>query len=102
MIKRSVIIISGMTAVLFSISLAASPADLYKKCAGCHGEDGKHKAFDRSDIIAGKSKDELLKKLISFQNISSEATGTSKVMNKQLKNLSKEELEELADYISKL
>jgi len=80
---------------------AADAAGIYKKCAGCHGKDGKHKAFDRSAVIAGESKDALFKKLIFFQSTDSDK-GTLSVMKRQLKNLTKEDMESLAEYISKL
>jgi len=98
MIKKGL----GILAICISFCAAENSAVLYKQCAGCHGEDGKHKAFGRSAVIAGQSKDKLLEKLSFFRNGSDEAEGTSKVMKKQLKNLSKKELEALAEYISKL
>ncbi len=101
MVKK-ILRVGGTAVLLCSFSSAASPADLYKKCASCHGEDGRHKAFGRSEKIGGKSKEEILKKLLFFRSLSADATGTSKVMRKQLKNLSQKEIEELAEYISKL
>ena len=80
---------------------ADDTAGIYKKCAGCHGKDGKHKAFDRSEVIAGQDKDILLNKLTSFKNADSNA-GTLGVMKKQLKDLTKEDMSALAEYISKL
>ncbi len=88
---------------LFATSLfCADAAKIYQKCAGCHGEKGRHKAFNRSGIIGGEPKEEILEKLKFFKEGDFPSQSTSKVMKKQLKNLSEEDLEKLADYISHL
>lgn len=74
---------------------------LYKECAGCHGKDGKNRAFGKSDIIAGQSVSELVRKIISYKYNDFEGRGVKEVMNKQAKKLAKEDIKLLAEYISR-
>ncbi len=94
----------GAIFLLFTsiLLMGADVKELYKKCAGCHGEDGKHKAFNRSDIIGGRSFDFIFEKLKFFKEGDFPSQSTSRVMKKQLKDLNEEELKELAEYISNL
>ncbi len=100
---RGVIVKTLIIGLLSTTSLfCAEGAKIYQKCAGCHGEKGRHKAFNRSGIIGGKPKEEILEKLKFFKEGDFPSQSTSKVMKKQLKNLSEDELEKLAKYISTL
>ena len=94
----------GMALWFCSLSLFGGDASAiyHKKCAGCHGEDGKHKAFNRSPEIAGQPKEAILQKLNSFKEGDASLSNTAKVMKKQLQTLTERQIEDLASYISGL
>jgi cytochrome c553 len=73
---------------------------LYAKCAGCHGFKGEKHALGQSNIIAGQSADELVKKIEGYQN-GTYGGAMKGLMAGQVKNLKPEEIKALADYISK-
>ena len=77
-------------------------AKLYVKCAGCHGPKGTMKALGKSKIIAGKSKDELIKLIKGYKAGTLNQYGMGAIMKGQVGNLSDKEIEALAEYISKL
>ncbi len=77
-------------------------AKLYAKCAACHGPHGKRKALGKSGIIAGMSKDEVLKKLKGYKDGTLNQYGMGALMKTQVASLSEQELEALATYISNL
>lgn len=89
-----------------SLLNAAEPprdgASLFKQCAGCHGKDGQNKAFGRSGIIGGQSAEDLLESLMFFKTSEFTTHSSATVMAKQVKNLSEKDIQELAQFISKL
>lgn len=72
---------------------------LFAPCASCHGERGEREALGKSAIIAGQSKDDLISKLKGYQD-GTYGSGMKALMQGQVKNLSNEEIEILAEYIS--
>ncbi|BCD60883.1 MULTISPECIES: c-type cytochrome [unclassified Nitratiruptor] len=79
-----------------------SAKDLFGKCASCHGTDGKRKALGKSGIIAGMSKDEVLKKLKEYKSGTLNKYGMGPLMKAQVAGLSDKELEALAEYIASM
>ncbi|KHG35231.1 MAG: hypothetical protein OA34_00555 [Sulfurospirillum sp. MES] len=77
-------------------------AQLFKQCAGCHGADGRNKAFGKSGIIAGQSAEDLMESIKFYRESEFKAHGTSLVMSKQTKNMSLQDISDVAHYISKL
>ena len=75
---------------------------LFKQCAGCHGADGKNKAFGKSGIIAGQSVEDLMESLAFFKESDFKPHSSTTVMAKQVKNLSNEDLLEGSKFISNL
>ncbi len=75
---------------------------LYQKCAGCHGSDGKTIALNVSPMIAGNDKNTTLTKLQSYQQGRLDSVGLGRLMSTQVEKLSPNELEALAEYISKM
>ncbi len=75
---------------------------LFKQCAGCHGADGKNKAFGKSGVIAGQSVEELMESLTFFKESDFTTHSSTTVMVKQVKNLSNQDLLEVSHFISKL
>ncbi|WP_456382808.1 c-type cytochrome [Hydrogenimonas sp.] len=74
---------------------------LYTKCAGCHGMKGEKHALGKSNVIAGQPKEDLVKKIEGYQNGS--YGGAMKVMMAgQVKGLTPDQIDALADYISKM
>lgn len=65
-------------------------------CASCHGTNGV--ALDGMDSLAGKPKDDLLKKLMDFKTGKKPAT----IMHQLSKGYTDEQLTQLATYFSAL
>ena len=51
--KRINKVLLGLAVVGSLTTVMASGADIYKKCAGCHGLTGEKKALGKSEIIKG-------------------------------------------------
>lgn len=97
------IVTFACTSFLYAIEASStSSAQIFKGCAKCHGLDGKNAAFGRSDIIAGQDAVDLMESMMFFKESEFSQRGVTLVMAKQVKNLSKEQIEGLAIYISKL
>ncbi|ADV47103.1 c-type cytochrome [Nitratifractor salsuginis] len=75
---------------------------LFAKCAGCHGADGKMKALGKSPAIAGQDAASIAEKLKAYKAGTRNAYGMGGVMQGQAAGLSDEDIQALADYISKL
>ena len=91
----------GLTALLTASSLVHSADALQIRsmaaaCASCHGTKGV--ALKGMETLAGKSKDDMLKKLIDFKTGKKPAT----IMHQLSKGYSDEQLEQLATYFSTL
>ncbi len=71
------------------------------KCAGCHGTKGEKHALGKSNVIAGQSKAELVQKMSGYKD-GSYGGAMKQIMAGQVSSLSEEQIEALADYISKL
>ncbi len=74
---------------------------LYKRCAGCHGKDGKTVALGKGAVIAGQSADELVKKLEGYRK-GTYGGSMQRVMTDQITKLTKQEVKEVAAHISTL
>lgn len=79
---------------------AADGASLYKQCAGCHGKDGRTKAFGKSESLVGQSAADIYETLMFFKESSFSQHGVTKVMAKQVKKLSPEDLKAVSEYIA--
>ncbi|MGA1862509.1 c-type cytochrome [Deferribacter thermophilus] len=89
-----------LTAFFFSITTYSSEK-LFAKCSGCHGKDGSKHALGVSNPLKGQSKEEIIKKLNGYKN-GTYGGSKKRMMESQAKRLSKEDIEKLAEYISKL
>lgn len=76
----------------------------YKKCAACHGNDGKKSAPGaRGDItIAGLPRYKIIGDLQAYKRQVGNKGGTKAIMQEQAKSLSQNDIQALAEYISKL
>jgi len=91
-------VILGLTLIGTLTSLSASGADIYKKCAGCHGVNAEKKALGKSHII----KDWDAKKIASALHGYKDGTygGPMKALMKgQVAPLSDADIEAVAKYI---
>lgn len=86
----------------WTVAFGQNGEALYKQCAGCHGSDGKNKAFGKSGIIAGKTVEELMERLQFYKEVDIKTHSTTLVMSKQVKNMNTQDLNDIAQYISKL
>ena len=75
---------------------------LYKKCAGCHGLNGDRAALGKSAIIAGRNETTLFEDLKGYKAGTLNKHGMGGVMKGQVVSLSEEDMESVAQYISKL
>ena len=75
---------------------------IFKKCAGCHGLDGRNKAFGKSGVIAGQDFADLMESLNFYKESEFKGQGSTLVMAKQLKTFSTQDLNDVVTYVSKL
>ena len=88
--------------ILTSLVLNANSQELYKNCAGCHGENGEIAALGQSKIITGQDSNLTVKQLTAYKNGELNKYGLGNIMQLQLTLLSQENIQELADYIEKM
>ena len=75
---------------------------VYKKCRGCHGLNGEHLPFERPNgFLIGRDKEELLHIIKDIHYGSFKKAKINKIMQKVIAKLSIEEIEAVAEYISK-
>jgi len=84
-----------------TLAMAADGAELYKKCAGCHGADGKTKALGKSNPIAGLAAKEVIKDLQGYKAGTLNKHGMGGVMKANAK-MSDEDMKAVAEFINKL
>ncbi len=75
---------------------------IFKKCATCHGEDGKKSAFQKSEIIAGQSVEQLTKSINGYKAGTRDVSGMGNLMKGQVLDLSDFDIQSVAEYISTL
>jgi cytochrome c553 len=69
------------------------------KCQRCHGQMGKKKALNVSDTIAYYNKKDLMTALTRYKNSKRDKHRFGSLMTGIVKDLSKEDIRILADYI---
>jgi cytochrome c553 len=84
-----------------AVSGNSAPA-AYAKCAGCHGKDAKMKALGKSAVIAGQSKDDLIKKIKEYKAGTRNVAGMGALMKGQVAGLSDADIDAIATYVSGL
>ena len=78
-----------------------SATELFKQCQACHGLKAEKAAMNRSAIIKNWSALRIKEALLGYKK-GSYGGALKSVMQAQIKMLSRQELEALAEYISKL
>ncbi len=92
---------ASVAALALSVSAFTASADeLYKPCAACHGPTGEMKAMNVSPPLKGQSKEDIAKKLKGYKD-GSFGGAMKAVMAPQAAKLSDEDIDKLADMISK-
>lgn len=81
---------------------AIDAAKLYAKCAGCHGAKGEKKALGKSAPIGGMDKAKLTEDIKGYKAGTLNRYGMGALMKGQVGSLNDEEIDALAEYISKL
>lgn len=76
--------------------------EIFTKCAGCHGAEGKTKALGKSEVIAGQAVANLVAKLRGYKAGTRNVHGMGMLMKGQAASLSDENLKNVAEYISSL
>ncbi len=97
---KKLMMASAAALVLGASVSAISADDLYKPCAACHGPTGEMKAMNVSPPLKGQSKEDIAKKLKGYKD-GSYGGAMKAVMAPQAAKLSDEDIEKLADMISK-
>lgn len=92
-----------MKKILLCTLLLSFPllADIYTKCAVCHGEKGEKRALESSERIQGWPAEKIEAALLGYKN-NTYGRELKGVMKAVLEKLSKEEIKELSKYISEL
>ena len=88
--------------ILTTLALIANSEELYKNCAGCHGENGETSALGQSTVIRGQESNLTIKQLTAYKNGELNKYGLGNIMKLQLTSLNESDIEELAEYISNM
>ncbi len=95
-------LVLGMMVVgAFSMASADGKA-IFAKCAGCHGQDGKKKALNKSNVIAGQDAAKTLEQLKGYKAGTLNTHGMGALMKGQVSSLSDADMKAVADYIATL
>lgn len=94
----------AMTLVLVGATslMAASGADLYKKCAGCHGANGEKAALGKSEIIKGWDVAKTEEALKGYKAGTRNTKGMGALMKGQVAAMSDADIKAVAEYIATL
>jgi len=85
--------------ILMTVALLANSEELYKNCAGCHGEQGETSALGQSKVIAAQESNLTIKELTAYKNGELNQYGLGNIMQLQLEALDEDDIQELAEYI---
>ena len=90
-----------LVGAILASSSAMANADLFKKCAGCHGVHGERKALGKSKVIHNLSADEIKTALHGYKN-GTYGGAMKGIMKGQVRTLDDAQIDSLATYISSL
>jgi len=79
---------------------SAAMADVYAKCAGCHGAKGEKKALGKSKVIANLSKADIVAALKGYKD-GSYGGAMKGLMKGQVASLSDADINAIAEKIGK-
>ena len=94
---------SIFTVLIFTnLLLANSGANIYAKCAGCHGQSGEKAALGKSAMIGGQSASKTIEQLRGYRVGTLNIYGMGGVMKGQVATLSDNDITNLAAHIEQL
>lgn len=93
--------VCALVVVAASSLMASDGASLYKKCASCHGAKAEKKALNKSQIIQGWSKEQLVASLKGYKD-GSYGGAMKGLMKGQVASYSEEDIEAVSEYITTL
>ena len=82
-------------------SISPTPPAAYDKCKGCHGKDGKIAALGKSAIIGGQDKDTIIASMNAYKAGTKNEAGMGALMKGQAATMTDEDIEAVAEYLSK-
>jgi cytochrome c553 len=82
-------------------AMAPKAPAVYDKCKGCHGLEGKTAALGKSAIIGGQDKQAIIASMNAYKEGTKNEVGMGSLMKGQAASLSDEEIEAIAEYLSK-
>ncbi len=88
--------------ILMTLSLLISSEELYKNCAGCHGENGEIAALGVSKTITAQESNLTIKQLTAYKNGELNQYGLGNIMQLQLTQVNEDEIKALANYIANM
>ena len=92
---KTLLLILGITTILG----ASEGADLYKKCASCHGTTGEKHALNKSKVINEMSQEEIITALIGYKD--GTYGGSMKALMKgQVASYNEEQINTVAAFIA--
>lgn len=94
---KTLLAILGLTAILG----AADGADLYKKCAACHGANGEKQALGKSLAINEMTKAEIVDALQGYKAGTRNVKGMGALMKGQVVSYSDADIQAVAEHIGK-
>jgi len=96
-IKSAILVLAG-TATL----AIADGAQIFERCAVCHGEHAEKKSLGVSAVIAGWKEDTIIERLKAYKGKKLDQYGFGNMMNGQATKLNDVQMREVAHYISTL
>ena len=90
-----------LVGAILATSSAMASADLYKKCAGCHGVHGEKKAMGKSKVSHNMSADEIKTALHGYKD-GTYGGAMKGLMKGQVRTLDEAQIDSLSTYISSL
>jgi len=110
--KISVISLMATSLFVFSSDLSAKishhetydskSAIYYNQCVGCHGYKAEKSAFDRARPLRTLTKEDLYNRISYYKDSKNLTLTTEMLMNKQIKGISHEDIENVVTFILSL
>lgn len=97
---KKVLIAVSVLFGLWSNSMADEGADLFKKCAACHGAQGEKAALGKSKIIKELSSAQIITALKGYKD-GTYGAASKAIMKGQVASLNDAQITALATYITK-
>ncbi len=83
-------------------SAAPDGAEIFKKCAICHGDKAQKHSLNVSKIIAGMQADHIIKTLKAYRSGKLNQYGFGRMMQGEATKLSADEMKAVAQYVASL